>query len=116
MLATVVNRFQQLPQTKRRIPPRLFALAILIGTRRSDDFHICDLCHDLFILFLQHPKDALLWKPNDTISSNKMDIDRLLMGMASQLAEREDHMVVEDLRGESLYYCARACYIWYYWP
>ena len=32
-----------------------------------------------------------------------MDIDRLLMGMASQLAEREDHMVVEDLRGESLY-------------
>lgn len=35
-----------------------------------------------------------------------MDIDRLLMGMASQLAEREDHMVVEDLRGESLYIIA----------
>ncbi len=36
-----------------------------------------------------------------------MDIDRLLMGMASQLAEREDHMVVEDLRGESLYILLR---------
>lgn len=28
-----------------------------------------------------------------------MDIDRILMGMASQLSEREDHIVVEDLQG-----------------
>lgn len=27
------------------------------------------------------------------------DIDRLLMGMASQRCEREDNMIVEDLRG-----------------
>jgi hypothetical protein len=27
------------------------------------------------------------------------DIDRLLMGMAYQLAEAEDHTIVEDLRG-----------------
>lgn len=28
-----------------------------------------------------------------------MDIDRFFMGMASQLTEREDHFIVEDLRG-----------------
>lgn len=27
------------------------------------------------------------------------DVDDLLMGMASQLAEREDNIIVEDLRG-----------------
>lgn len=27
------------------------------------------------------------------------DIDRIIMGMASQLSEREDHIVVDDLRG-----------------
>lgn len=27
------------------------------------------------------------------------DVDELLMGMASQIAEREDNIVVEDLRG-----------------
>jgi len=27
------------------------------------------------------------------------DVDDLLMGMASQIAEREDSIVVEDLRG-----------------
>lgn len=27
------------------------------------------------------------------------DVDELLMGMASQIAEKEDHTVVEDLRG-----------------
>lgn len=27
------------------------------------------------------------------------DVDELLMGMASQIAEKEDHIVVEDLRG-----------------
>lgn len=27
------------------------------------------------------------------------DVDDLLMGMASQIAEREDNIVVEDLRG-----------------
>lgn len=27
------------------------------------------------------------------------DVDELIMGMASQIAEREDNIVVEDLRG-----------------
>lgn len=27
------------------------------------------------------------------------DVDDLLMGMASQIAEKEDNIVVEDLRG-----------------
>ena len=27
------------------------------------------------------------------------DVDYLVMGMASQIAEREDNVVVEDLRG-----------------
>lgn len=35
-------------------------------------------------------------KPN--VKSGK-DVDDLLMGMASQIAEREDNIVVEDLRG-----------------
>lgn len=30
---------------------------------------------------------------------SSQDIDDLLMGMASQIAEREDNVVVEDLRG-----------------
>lgn len=30
------------------------------------------------------------------------DVDDLIMGMASQIAEREDNIVVEDLRGASL--------------
>lgn len=29
------------------------------------------------------------------------DVDALLLGMASQIAEREDHMVVEDVQGEA---------------
>jgi hypothetical protein len=28
------------------------------------------------------------------------DVDALLLGMASQIAEREDHVVVEDIQGE----------------
>lgn len=28
-------------------------------------------------------------------------MDALLLGMTSQIAEREDHVVVEDLRGEA---------------
>ena len=28
-------------------------------------------------------------------------MDALLLGMASQIAEREDHVVVEDVRGEA---------------
>lgn len=30
------------------------------------------------------------------------DVDDLIMGMASQIAEREDNIVVEDLRGASI--------------
>lgn len=47
------------------------------------------------------------WRPQDSIESNYtkdneevMDIDRLLMGMAYQASEEEDHKIVEDLRGK----------------
>ncbi|GFG34861.1 hypothetical protein Cfor_10393 [Coptotermes formosanus] len=44
------------------------------------------------------------WRPQDFIQAKTrdghfIDIDRLLMGMAFQLCEREDHKIVEDLRG-----------------
>lgn len=46
------------------------------------------------------------WRPQEalqTIYDNAtkefVDIDRVLMGMAVQLCEREDHKIVEDLRG-----------------
>lgn len=44
------------------------------------------------------------WRPQEAILANYsetevMDIDRVLMGMALQLCEREDHTIVEDLRG-----------------
>ncbi|XP_068083975.1 dual oxidase 1-like [Anabrus simplex] len=43
------------------------------------------------------------WRPHESISTHNgddiIDIDHLLMGMASQLCEREDHEIVEDLRG-----------------
>lgn len=39
----------------------------------------------------------------DSLQSDNMrtglDVDELIMGMASQIAEREDNIVVEDLRG-----------------
>nr|XP_008200778.1 PREDICTED: dual oxidase 1 [Tribolium castaneum] len=38
-------------------------------------------------------------KPVDEGKSEVIDIDRLLMGMAVQLCEEEDHKIVEDLRG-----------------
>lgn len=45
------------------------------------------------------------WRPQDVITAKiddneKIDIDRVLMGMASQLCEKEDHKIVEDLRGK----------------
>lgn len=44
------------------------------------------------------------WRPQDFIQATTtggkfIDIDRLLMGMAFQLCEKEDHKIVEDLRG-----------------
>lgn len=36
----------------------------------------------------------------DDDKTTSQDIDDLLMGMASQIAEREDNVVVEDLRGD----------------
>ena len=44
------------------------------------------------------------WRPQDAIKTNYsstefVDIDRILMGMAFQMCEREDHTIVEDLRG-----------------
>lgn len=46
----------------------------------------------------------IFWRPQEPIlkeiDKNKfIDIDRLLMGMAVQLTEREDNIIVEDLRG-----------------
>ena len=38
-------------------------------------------------------------RDNNNGTGQPMDIDRLIMGMASQLSEREDNFVVEDLRG-----------------
>lgn len=37
--------------------------------------------------------------PVESSIRSEGDIDRLLMGMAYQLAEAEDHTIVEDLRG-----------------
>ncbi|PNF15893.1 Dual oxidase 2 [Cryptotermes secundus] len=44
------------------------------------------------------------WRPQDFIEATTtegkfIDIDRVLMGMAFQLCEEEDHKIVEDLRG-----------------
>uniref|UniRef100_A0A8C7NUL3 NAD(P)H oxidase (H2O2-forming) n=1 Tax=Oncorhynchus mykiss TaxID=8022 RepID=A0A8C7NUL3_ONCMY len=38
------------------------------------------------------------WNRQNPNLKSGQDIDHLIMGMASQIAEREDHMVVEDLR------------------
>ncbi|XP_071352391.1 dual oxidase 1 isoform X2 [Trachinotus anak] len=38
------------------------------------------------------------WKRQSPNMKTSQDVDDLLMGMASQIAEREDHIVVEDLR------------------
>ncbi|XP_074037846.1 dual oxidase 1 [Leptinotarsa decemlineata] len=43
------------------------------------------------------PQEPMLNKTDD--NSTFIDIDRLLMGMSVQLTEREDHVIVEDLRG-----------------
>jgi len=39
----------------------------------------------------------------NTTGGEFIDIDRLLMGMAFQLCEKEDHKIVEDLRGNQPY-------------
>ncbi|XP_075883262.1 dual oxidase 1 [Nelusetta ayraudi] len=38
------------------------------------------------------------WKRQSDSMRTGLDVDELIMGMASQIAEREDHIVVEDLR------------------
>ncbi|XP_030587776.1 dual oxidase 1 [Archocentrus centrarchus] len=38
------------------------------------------------------------WKRQDVNMNKSQDVDDLLLGMASQIAEREDNIVVEDLR------------------
>ncbi|KAJ8953259.1 hypothetical protein NQ318_015841 [Aromia moschata] len=43
------------------------------------------------------PQEPMLNRTDD--GKNFLDIDRLLMGMSVQLTEREDHEIVEDLRG-----------------
>ncbi|XP_060531820.1 dual oxidase 2-like [Cylas formicarius] len=40
----------------------------------------------------------IFWRGHEPILKT-MDIDKLLMGMSVQLCEREDHKIVEDLRG-----------------
>lgn len=47
------------------------------------------LATSVFSLLLKHPK-----------LQRAEDVDALLLGMASQIAEREDHVVVEDVQGE----------------
>lgn len=37
--------------------------------------------------------------PQEVNMKKSQDVDDLLMGMASQIAEKEDNIVVEDLRG-----------------
>lgn len=44
------------------------------------------------------------WRPQDALMTNYsanefINIDRVLMGMAFQLSEAEDHRIIEDLRG-----------------
>lgn len=39
-----------------------------------------------------------------------LDVDDLLMGMASQISEREDNIVVEDLRGVSVFLVHSLCH------
>lgn len=48
------------------------------------------LAMSVFSLLLKHPK-----------LQRAEDVDALLLGMASQIAEREDHVVVEDVQGGS---------------
>ncbi|XP_057662401.1 dual oxidase 2-like [Diorhabda carinulata] len=43
------------------------------------------------------PQEPILTKADD--NETLIDIDRILMGMSVQLSEREDHIIVEDLRG-----------------
>ncbi|XP_051976031.1 dual oxidase 1-like [Xyrauchen texanus] len=38
------------------------------------------------------------WKRNNPNLNSSQDVDELIMGMASQIAEREDNIIVEDLR------------------
>lgn len=38
------------------------------------------------------------------------DVDDLIMGMASQITEREDNIVVEDLRGIKPFFFSAACF------
>lgn len=47
------------------------------------------MSHVLFSSLLKHPN-----------LRSAEDVDALLLGMASQIAEREDHVVVEDVQGE----------------
>lgn len=50
-------------------------------------------------------KNLALFHPRPPQSPNvktSQDLDELIFGMASQIAEREDNIVVEDLRGASI--------------
>ncbi|KAF4527482.1 hypothetical protein B566_EDAN014120 [Ephemera danica] len=51
--------------------------------------------------FFWRPQEPMLHRVHggDNKDSGFVDIDRLLMGMATQLTEEEDHKIVEDLRG-----------------
>ncbi|CAB3380635.1 Hypothetical predicted protein [Cloeon dipterum] len=49
--------------------------------------------------FFWRPQEPMLLNVSSSNIRKEGDIDRLLMGMASQLSEAEDHAIVEDLRG-----------------
>ena len=69
-------------------------------------------CHASMLVFLALPRNASCysrplrsvrtcnsyWNPQDSILEEG-GIDDILMGMASQIAEREDNIITEDLRG-----------------
>lgn len=54
-------------------------------------------------LALLHPLSNLPFPPLQSPNmKTSQDLDHLIFGMASQIAEREDNVVVEDLRGASI--------------
>lgn len=59
--------------------------------------------------------DRLSIKPPPPQSRNMKtshDLDDLIFGMASQIAEREDNIVVEDLRGDYSRNSERFLWVW----
>lgn len=41
------------------------------------------------------------WNPQKPLSEGDLDIDQMILGMSSQITEREDTIITPDLRGKS---------------